>query len=183
MIDIFNNYDVTLAYDTAKAFLTDMAAENGENPDDVTEQAIWDEVNEKEKITWEDDIEDGLIDFLSDKTVIFQSTIGRWDGAFPGGKIGDFDTLLYDFIKDCDYIHIYDDKGHLYISASHHDGTNSAEVKTLTEKGAELYEDWQDDEGPFSNLSEMEIHTKIMNSDEFSEIPKFVERVWQNGDF
>ena len=183
MTDIFNNYDVALAYDEVKDFLTDMAAENGENPDDVTEQEVWDEVYEEEQIAWDEDVKNGLIAFLSDKTVIFQSTIGRWDGAFPGGKIGDFDTLLYDFIKDCDYIHIYDDKGHLYISAAHHDGTSSAEVKFLTEKGAELYDDWQEDEGPFRSLSEREIHAKIMNSDEFSEIPKFVERVWQNGSF
>lgn len=89
--------------------------------------------------------------------------------------------MLYEFIKDCDYIHIYDDKGHLYISATHHDGTNSVEVKILTEKGVELYDEWENDEGVFSNLSEMEIHTKIMNDNKFSEIPNFVERVWQNG--
>lgn len=59
---------------------------------------------------WDEDVQNGLIDFLSDKTVIFQGTIGRWNGNFPGGEIGDFDTLLYEFIKDCDYIHIYDDK-------------------------------------------------------------------------
>nr|DAQ41317.1 MAG TPA: hypothetical protein [Caudoviricetes sp.] len=181
MIDIFNNYDFDVAYDSAKEFLTEQAIENGESPDDVTDSDVWDEVNETEQIAWDEDVQNGLIDFLSDKTVIFQGTIGRWNGNFPGGEIGDFDTLLYEFIKDCDYIHIYDDKGHLYISATHHDGTNSVEVKILTEKGVELYDEWENDEGVFSNLSEMEIHTKIMNDNKFSEIPNFVERVWQNG--
>ena len=182
MIDIFNNCDIEAAYDEAKDFLTDMAIENGESPDDVTEAAVWDQVREMEAEAWETDVE-SLIDFLSDKTVILQGTIGRWNGKGEGGKIGDFENLLQEFLKDCDYVRIYDDKGHLYISASHHDGTNSAEVRVLTEKGMELYDDWQEDEGPFRSLSEREIHTKIMNSDEFSEVPKFVERVWQNGDF
>lgn len=71
MIDIFNNYDFDVAYDSAKEFLTEQAIENGESPDDVTDSDVWDEVNETEQIAWDEDVQNGLIDFLSDKTVIF----------------------------------------------------------------------------------------------------------------
>lgn len=178
MTDIFNNYDVDVAYEDAKDFLTDMAIENGESPDDVTEAEIWDRVREMEAEAWETDVE-SLIDFLSDKTVIFQGTIGRWNGTFPGGKIGDFEDLLQEFLKDCDFVRIWDKDSHLFVRGSHHDGTIEAEVRILTEKGIEIYEDWKNYEGPFNDLSEQELHTKIMNNDELSEIPKFVERAWQ----
>ena len=47
-MDIFNNYDVTAAYDCAKKFLLEMAEENEENPEEVTEKEIWEEVGEEE---------------------------------------------------------------------------------------------------------------------------------------
>lgn len=175
--DIFNNYDVSKAYDYQEKFLKEMAKENGENPDEVTEEEIWERVGEEEREAWRLNVEENLMDFFSGKTVLMKGTVERWNGKGEGGEIGDFEKLLHDFLKDCDYVHIYDEDGHLFISASHHDGTNEAEVRILTEKGIELYEDWENCEGPFKNLSEREIHEKIMSSSSLSILPEY--ELWE----
>lgn len=43
--------------------------------------------------------------------------------------------MFYKAMTDCDYFRIYDENGHMYLTCSHHDGTNHFEIKIVTEKG------------------------------------------------
>lgn len=175
-MDIFNNYDVTAAYDCAKEFLLEMAEENGEDTEGVTEGRIWEEVGEIEQEAWETNVKENLMDFFSGKTVLMKGTVKRWDGSWAGGKIGDFEDLLQGFLKDCDYIRIWDKDGHLFVRGSHHDGTVETEVLILTEKGIEAFEDWVNYEGPDSELGEREFHEKLVNDKTLAGIPGYAAR-------
>ena len=63
---IFDNSDVTQAYDAAKEFLV----EEGWDEDDIPDDVIWDEVGDEEARAWDDDVKYGLIPFLEGKTVL-----------------------------------------------------------------------------------------------------------------
>lgn len=175
--DVFTNYGTNNVYNYAKEFLMKTKKENGKDPNEVTEEEIWEKVGKEEKEAWEVYVKENLINFFSGKTVIMKAAIERWNGKCKGAKIGDFGKLLQDFLKDCDYVHIYDKDGHLFINTSHNDGTNEAEVRILTEKGIELYKEWWYCKGPFNNLSEREIHQKIMRNNSYSVLPKY--ELWE----
>ena len=58
------------------------------------------------------------------------------------GYNGIFDETFDEFckcLKDCGYIEITDNKGHLEIKCSHHDGTNHFEIKRISDFGWEWY--------------------------------------------
>ena len=98
-------------------------------------------------------------------------TSGRWDGTYSGGcYVKNFDDL-YKFWKDCDYIKVWDENGHLYFMASHHDGTNYAELKELTDKGHEYMNNhiWE---------SDREVHEKLFNSNFYTKLPHYAHKVW-----
>ena len=153
---IFDNSDVTQAYEDAKEFLL----EEG-----------WDE----EARAWDDDVKYGLIPFLKGKTVLMTGAIQRWNGTYAGGRIGAFEDLFYALTGDCDYVRITDEDGRLYIEATHHDGTDSMEVRILTPHAKALYDDWEYDEGPFHALSERQLHS-LFHDDSAYSTPPYVAR-------
>ena len=164
---IFNNYDVSDAYENAKQFLIE---EGNEEP---TDNEIWDQVRFDEECNWEAE-KDMLDDFFEGKTVGFFGEVGRWDGVYKGGRIGDFWDCYYKAISDCDYIKIYDENGHLYLTCSHHDGTCHFEIKIITEKGSDYLNNW---EYSWSNhKTKEEIYTQIFNR--YSRLPRFAEKVY-----
>lgn len=83
------------------------------------------------------------IDDLFDcKTCVFIGTIGRWNGIASGCDVGDF-WKVFDYVfKDCEFFRFVAGGERLYISGAHHDGSVSVEVKTLTDKGVDFYENW-----------------------------------------
>lgn len=127
---IFDNYNVTENYDLAIENLI----ENGyySTAEEIPEAEIWEEVADMEHI-WFDDERTMMEEFFSGKTLLVCGSVGRWNGRFAAGKVIEYDDL-WKCWSDCDYISIYDEGGHFYIKASHHDGTNIYEVKVLTEK-------------------------------------------------
>lgn len=56
---IFDNSNVTQAYEDAKEFLL----EEGLDEDDIPDDVIWDEVGDEEARAWDDDVKYGLIPF------------------------------------------------------------------------------------------------------------------------
>lgn len=65
-------------------------------------------------------------------------------GSMDGYEIADgFDELLHSGIfKDCEGIRIWDDNGALFMRGVHHDGQVNIEIRTLTNEGEALLEDW-----------------------------------------
>lgn len=87
---------------------------------------------------------------------------------------GDFEVMINKAAKDCDYIHLYDKNGRLYLKCSHHDGTNYYEIKKVTDKGVEYLANWEDNWD--DNRTEQYVHNQIM--ERYSVLPHFVHEVY-----
>lgn len=95
------------------------------------------------------------------KSYVVVAKLGLWNGTFDGGKIIEG---LANVIRECfeDYNRLYVDGRRLRISASHHDGTNTFEVKELTDKGSDYADRHDYDTEP------RELHAKLFSSSNYS---------------
>ena len=150
--------------------INEVYADESEIPD----SAIYDEIYDMLKMYWDDE-KSMMEDFFDGKTLLVCGTCGTWRGNLAAGKVIAYDEL-WKCWKDCDYISIYDEGGHFYIKASHHDGTNHFEVKLLTEKGAEYYDRWEN--SYTDRRSEREIHEALWNNAHYTHIPHYAREVY-----
>ena len=162
------------AYDYAREYLfEEYAEEEGwESENDIPDERVNSEVSFQEECNW-DDFKAEFGRFIKDSHYGFLlcGDIGTWRGQVAGGcYINEFDDL-YKFWSSCDYIKVYDEKGHLYIEASHHDGNNYAELKELTQKGADYKENHYWD-------SDREVHEKLWDSNFYTRLPHYAHKVW-----
>lgn len=127
---IFSNYDTE---NYREAAIENLNCNENDNP---TEEEIYEEIN----FLVQDDFLNayGEIKRFFDKTnnnILCLGTIERWNGKQTGANFfEDFDHAWNWMTKDCDYYEISDEKGHLYIKCSHHDGTNIFELRQGSEK-------------------------------------------------
>ena len=189
---LFSNYpeDIEASYSNEEVLeymgsygsLKGYVAEKQRKPvESVTQQDINDVIYETKQFWVEDSLsvcQVELLNFFGTKNkVLFAGSVGRWNGNFGGGDIGEFEDLYYKALKDCDYVKVYDNNGHLYITGSHHDGTNSFEVKVLTDKGEEYYENWNYGySSRLDNLSEQEILKNIY--ERYSRLPNYYKTMY-----
>lgn len=169
---IFSNYYDEKREECAREFLFEtLGEENGwESAEDIPENQVWDEMNFNEEVEFDDAMSE-LKHFFEDKTLVVTGTVGTWRGTFDGGKVMDIKNIS-DCWSSCDYIEIYDDGGHLHINCSHHDGNNHFEVKVLTEKGKEYYNNH------YYNRTDREMCTTLFGSSKYSHIPHFAREVY-----
>lgn len=86
-----------------------------------------------------DDLKVNMGSYGKDDTFLIIADLGLWDGRIPGGKI--VKGLWNAICSTCsDTINIYEEKGVLKISSSHHDGTNSFIIYKLSKEGEVYYE-------------------------------------------
>lgn len=100
---------------------------------------------------------------------IILADIGRWNGRADGGKII---QGLWNAITICfeDYNKVYIDGKRLKVKASHHDGTNYFEIKKLTERGEDYWNNHQYD------MTDRELHQRLFNDSHYShEVSQFKE--------
>ena len=173
---MFTNYCSTERENDCREFLfSEYGNEKGwETKNSIPDSEIYDELNFQEEIEW-DDFKNEFSHFIDNSKTGFllQGNVGTWQGAKKGGfTVTKFDDL-YKCWDGCDYIEIFDKKGHLYIKCSHHDGTNFYELKEMTAKGAD-YENNAD----YWKKSTEEIHNTIMNCNLYSKLPRYAEKVW-----
>lgn len=175
---VYDNYD--LFTDEAMQETKDFLLESGYDLDEIDEDMLINSINLNDADNWEC-TKSELERFFGDKyKCILFGTVGRWDGTFAAGTIfdgDDFIDTIYKGLKDCDYISITDENGHLYISGTHHDGTVSYEVKILTNKGIEYLENWEynwDDK-----RTEQYVHNQIVKR--YSVLPHFAAKVYGYG--
>ena len=166
---IYNNYDLQGEYEENAR---ECCVENGiKNP---TENDIWDKIYLFDEDAWEIEKEN-LKDFFSKGMWILRGTEGRWNGTFEAGTVfTDFMDMFSKAVKDCNYVHIYDENGHLYLQCSHHDGINNFEIKKITDKGVMYLENWE--ENLNDKRTEQQIHDKIMKR--YSTLPHFAHIVY-----
>lgn len=167
---LFNNYDCN--FDEYKQDYI----ENNEIEGDVSDQTIWDYMSELEHIYWEDMLKE-LAQIDNYKKCVAFGTAGNWQGRCDCGKIYDtIEDAINGIIKDCDYIKVWSENGHLYLQASHHDGTHNFELKLLTYKGWETWDSWNSSYCGESlyNKSEYEVLDMLFNCNLFSKLPRVV---------
>jgi hypothetical protein len=161
-------------YDYAREYLfEEYAEEEGwESEDDVPDERVNNEVSFQEECDW-DNFKSEFGRFIKDSTYGFLlvGDVGTWRGRVPGGCYVYEFRDLYKFWNSCDYIKVYDEGGHLYIEASHHDGTNYAELKELTCKGSNYVDNHRYD-------SDQEVHEKLFNSNFYTKLPHYAHKVW-----
>lgn len=169
---IYNNYDLWDDYPDEE--LKEMAIENEwvDDESEITDQMLIDWRYDEDEANWDAEKE-MLKNFFKGKTVGFFGEIGRWDGTYKVGDIGDFWTLYYKAVRDCDYIKIYDENGHMYLTCSHHDGTNHFEIKELTDGAEDYYDRWSYGN---DNRKEYEVITQIYKR--YSKIPRYAQNVY-----
>ena len=169
---IFNNYDPYEIYPDEE--LREMAVECGwvDEDEEITNEMVMQWRDEEMESDWED-AKESLIDYFGSKTVGFFGEIGLWHGVYKAGKIGDFYDLFCKAVADCDYWKFYDINGHLYLTCSHHDGTNCFEIKQLTKNGRVYLNNWLygDD-----NRTEIHVHDQIFKR--YSKLPRFAQNVY-----
>ena len=161
-------------YDYAREYLFEEYGEDEEweTEDDVPENRVIDEVYAQSEWDWDDfKIEFGHFLKSSTNGFLLVGTCGCWDGTYNGGcYVNRFDDL-YNFWEDCRDIKVWDEGGHLYIKATHHDGNNYAELRELTCKGSNyaLNHRWD---------SDSEVHETLMSSNFYTKLPHYAHKVW-----
>ena len=168
---IYDNYYLWETYPDEE--IIENARENGwiDEDEEPTDNQIWEWRYEWDQCDW-DDAWYELRKFFEGKTVGFFGEIGLWYGVGKAGAIGNFETLYYKAIEDCDYIKIYDENGHLYLTCSHHDGTCHFEIKVLTTEGREYLDRW---EWGNDNRTQRQCHEQIYKR--YSKLPRYAEKV------
>lgn len=167
-----NFYDEGVSFDETKQFLFDERGEDEgwESLSDVSDHEVWEEIAVQDEFNWSDEKYE-LEKFFDPGYWILQGSFGLWWGRPRGGFIFDSFKEMAKAWNDCDYIRLYDENGHFYIDAAHHDGTNHYEVKRLTEKGREYIENhqWDPDET---------VHDVVFNNNIYSGLPHYAKQVF-----
>ena len=170
---IFNNYYGWISEDDIKTELVE-CAEMDEA--EITDDMIMDEMYRLEELCWEDE-QNNLESFFNDGNWLVVGTLGLWDGRHDGGKVCNSFREISRAWDDCNYIKLWDENGHFYIECSHHDGTNCFEVKRLTNKGYELFDNWN--YGNYGNdKTEREIHKMLWNCNLYTALPHYCHKVY-----
>lgn len=169
---IYDNYDLWENYPDEE--LKRMAIDCGwvESEEEITDAMLSEWRYDEDESDYRAEM-DSLTDFFKGKTVGFFGEVGLWHGTYKCGDIGEFCKLYYQAIKDCDYIRIYDENGHMYLTCSHHDGTNHFEIKILNDDAEDYYNRWS---YGTDNRKEYEVLTQIYKR--FSKIPRYMQSVY-----
>lgn len=168
---LYSNYYGWISEDEIKQYLWD--CEYIDHLDEATDDMIYNEMYELERMYW-DDISYELKHFFDKGDAwLLTGSIGRWDGNYRGGYIFNTFEEFCKCLKDCDYVEITDNKGHLEIKCSHHDGTNFYEVKRVSDFGCE----WYNNHGCYI-YDEEKVHTKMWNNNFMTSLPHFARDVY-----
>lgn len=131
---IYDNYDPWGTYSDEDIKEMALECEWVDDIEEITDSMIEQWRYEEMETDWENERE-MLSKYFDGKEVEFIGAVGLWHGTYKAKERGEFWKLFDKAMTDCDYFRIYDENGHLYLTCSHHDGTNHFEIKVVTEKG------------------------------------------------
>ena len=144
--------------------------EGWKSVDDIPNHRVYDALNDQDYGDWLE-TKIALESIFEKDYYLMTGYCGTWRGRFAGGV---FIHSMSDFmsaISHLEDIRIIDRNGHLIVEGSHHDGSDSYELKRLTHKGYELA-----DNNYFAH--DRELHKTIMNNNFYSALPHFAKRVY-----
>lgn len=172
IITLFDNYDSYKYFDEYKQMLME-----ANDLDDISDQEVYEVMGEQELETWEEckSILDRTFD---DRSVIIKGNAGTWRGTREAMNVYDnIQKALQSICKDCDYIKIWQDNSrHLFIRASHHDGTHEFEIKAVTYDGERYLENWNYEySAQTKHLGLYDIYERIWNSSKYSKLLSKIE--------
>ena len=171
---LFDNYYDSDREDECRQYLFDEHNEDGEweSLDGIPDDEVWGELSFQEETNW-GYFKNELEHFLEGSSWLIYGSCGLWTGRHAAGKVVNTLSEMSTAWNSCDYIKFTDDDGHLFLKCSHHDGTNCFEIKRITNKGLQFLEahDWDD-------MPLKEMHEKIFNSNFYSALPRFAEKVY-----
>ena len=158
----YDNYNLYELKDEARENLAEM--KDNDNP---SESEIWDEIYILDDFN-RDDARAELRPIFNGKFLAV-GTCGRWNGTFAGGFIFEtFDELMARF-SHCDYIKLWMENGHFFVKGAHHDGTDEVEVKRITGKGENYYDNWN---FGTDNRTKREVHAKMFSDSHYTHLIK-----------
>lgn len=167
---LYSNYYGWIDEEEIKQELID--CERVESEDEITDNMIWDKMYFLEEIYW-DDFKHEFERFLNKSNAwLLTGTLGLWYGKCKCGFVFKTFEEFCKCFEHCDYIEITDNKGHLEIKCSHHDGTNHYEVKRISDFGYE----WYNNHGCY--MYDEEAHTKMWNNNFMTSLPHFARDVY-----
>lgn len=139
--------------------------------EDISDELIWFEIDDAQGEDW-DNMKRQLEDDFDDSQVLVVGTTGLWNGNFSAGKLcKSIEDALDKAFVDCEYKKVWYEKGHLYLEGTHHDGTNTYEVKKVTDKGLDYYDNWNySQDSRTKGYSEQEIHEKMWKSSKYTHL-------------
>lgn len=167
---LYSNYYGWISEDEIKQYLWD--CEYIDHLDEATNEMIYNTMYELERMYWDDISYELKHLFDKGNTWLLTGSIGRWDGSYRGGYIFNTFEEFCKCLEDCAYVEITDNKGHLEIKCSHHDGTNFYEVKRVSDFGCEWYDNHSWD------MHEEELHKKMWNNNFMTSLPHFARDVY-----
>ena len=167
---LYSNYYGWISEEDVKQGLIDCQCVESE--EEITDKMIWNRMHCLEELYW-DDISYELKRFFEKSNAwLLTGSIGRWDGNYRGGYMFNTFEEFCRCFRDCEYIKITDNKGHLEVECSHHDGTTFYEVKRVSDFGC----DWYDNH--YWDMNEEELHTKMWNNNFMTSLPHFARDVY-----
>ena len=166
---IYDNYDIMDMY-RADA-IEGCEADGNDTP---SENDIWERCFLLDNDNREEVFSDLKTFFKGERTYLAVGTVGRWNGTFKGGFIfHSFQELFNKVGEDCDYFKFYDVNGHFYMQSSHHDGRNLVEIKVLTKRGEDYYQNW---EYGSDGRTEEACHKQLFNR--YSVLPNYMHTMY-----
>ena len=159
-ITLFDNYS-GYDFDEVKQELEEC------NECTFTDEQVWDTIRDYEEEDWRNAI-DTLKDLCGDNKVIAYGSCGTWRGNFDASKMFDnIEKAIHTCVDDCDYIEIkVNAVGNIAVRATHHDGTNSFEIRVVTEKGENYFDKWNYSDT--TTMTEYQVLEKIFGSKVYS---------------
>lgn len=166
IVVLFNSYD-NYDFDAIKANIME------DYDDPISDNYVYDVMSLYQQEDWEE-----MMSYLQSvekyhKWVMLGSA-GTWQGSRECGQIYDnIEDTMSAITKDCDYVKVWSENGHLYVQASHHDGTHNLELKLMTDKGWETYFNWLCSHcgASLDAKSRYQVFEMIFNYNFFSKLP------------
>lgn len=160
----YDDYDLDDLFEETKNNLLESESYTEE---ELTNDIVWNCVYELDAENF-DNIFQEIKNWTDNNQVLFIGSVGRWNGTFAGGEVGDFSTLFTEAIEDCDFHKIWEEDKILNLKCTHHDGSNYFQIYVLTDEGLELYEDWlYETDDTLNDLTEREIHQKLLSDPKY----------------
>lgn len=159
----YDNYNLEELEEEARENLAEM--KENDNPSD---SEVWDEIYLIDE--WNRDDAWAELNGIFNGNYLAIGTCGRWDGTYDGGFVFKTFKELMSRFEDCVYFKIWIENNHFYVKGSHHDGTDMVEVKEITERGLQYYENWNYGS---DDRTEREVHRKMFTNSHYTHLIKW----------